>query len=192
MVSNKQKNQKVWREFEVRVELTEGVSAQYTDPNLTVKGPNGEVSKRLKYPRVEIKIEGNEVVMLTKKFTQREKKIIHTYRAHVKNMIKGVTEGFTYKLTVVYSKFPMTVEFNNGNFTVKNLLGEKKPRVVPIPQGPKVEISGGKDIVVTDIDKERAGKVAALIEQSTRINHLDRRVIQDGIYIVEKPHRRYV
>lgn len=192
MVSNKEKNQKEWRTMEIVVPLSEGVSAEYVGNNLVVKGPKGEISKRLRYPRVDINVEGNEVKISTNYYTKRAKKIIHTYRAHVRNLDKGVTEGFTYRLTVVFSKFPVTVEFNAGVFTVKNLLGEKQPRSVSVPDDVKVEIKGGKEIEVTGIDKERTGQVAALLEQTTRITHLDRRVIQDGIYIVEKPHVRYV
>ena len=107
-------------------------------------------------------------------------------------MVKGVSEGFEYKLTVVYAKFPMTVEVKDNKFIVKNLLGEKVPRTVPLPSDVEVKVEGSKDITVTGIDKEKVGQVAASLEQSTRISHFDRRVIQDGIYIVEKPHRRYV
>ena len=187
----KQVKKKVWNTLEVEVELTEGVSAQYNLDTLTVTGPKGEASKVLKYPRVQIKTEGNKVVIKTQRLSKREKKIIHTFRAHVKNLIKGVTEGFEYKLVVVYAKFPITVEAKDGIFSVKNLLGEKVPRTVPYPSDVNVEVKGS-EITVTGIDKEAVGQVAASLEQSTRINHFDRRVIQDGIFIVEKPDRRYV
>lgn len=182
---------KEWKSLSSTIELPEGVSAVYEDSHLTVKGPKGEIVKKLKYPRVKIVVEGNTLTISTEHFTQREKKIIFTYYAHVKNMITGVTEGFTYKLVVVYAKFPVTVECKDGLFTVKNLLGEKVPRTVEVPSDVSVDVKG-KDIIVTGINKERVGQVAASIEQSTKINHFDRRVIQDGIYIVEKPHRKYV
>lgn len=191
MVSQKDKRLKEWRSLSAEIPLGDGVTAEYINPLLTVKGPKGEVSKKLKYPRVSIEVKDGNVVISTDKLSQREKKIIFTYRAHVTNMIKGVTEGFEYKLSVVYAKFPMTVELKGQQLTVKNLLGEKQPRTLTIPQDVKVEIKE-KDITVTGIDKERTGQVAAGIEQLTRITHLDRRVIQDGIYIVEKPHKRYV
>ena len=111
MVANKkQPIVKEWNTLEEVVPLTSGVSAVYNKGILTVKGPKGEVSKLLKYPNVYVKLKGDEVLIGTNKLTQSEKKIIFTYKAHVKNLIKGVTEGFVYELVIVYAKFPMTVE----------------------------------------------------------------------------------
>jgi len=191
MVSAKEKKEKVWTTLEVEVELPEGVQASISENVLTVKGKKGEVSKYLRFPNVYMKVDSNKILIGTNKYSKSEKKIIFTYRAHSKNLIKGVTEGFEYNLIVVYAKFPMTVELKGTTFNVKNFLGEKVPRSMQVPAGVKVEIKGGKDIVVTGIDKEKTGQVAATIEQLTRINHLDRRVVQDGIFITKKPHVRY-
>lgn len=183
---------KVWRSLEAKVPLGEGVSATYEGFVLTLKGPKGEVSKILKYPNVTLCVEDSAVVIKTDRLTQRQRKMISTYEAHVKNLNVGVTEGFTYELVVVYSKFPITVELKGDVFTVKNLLGEKVPKTYKVPSDVKVEIKGGKEIVVSGIDKEKCGQVAASLEQLTRITHMDRRVIQDGIFITKKPHRAYV
>ena len=177
---------KVWKSLFVETELPQGVSGQYENFEVTIKGPKGEVKKRLKYPRVTIEFENNSVKIGTKRLSQREKKIILTYVAHIKNMIIGVTKGFTYELRAVYAKFPLTLEFKNNEFVIKNLLGEKVPRRVSIPQDVTVDVKG-QEVVVSGIDKEKTGQVTASIEQLTRITHLDRRVIQDGIYITKKP-----
>lgn len=176
------------KDFEQEITLN-GVTASYSDGVLTVKGDKGEVSRQLKFPRVYLNIEGSTIKIGTNSLTKREKKIINTYRAHVENMIRGVTSGFEYKLRVVYAKFPITIEFKDNMFTLKNLLGEKVPRTVKVPQDVSLKIEGGKEVVINGIDIEKCGQVAASIEQMTRINHLDRRVIQDGIYIVEKPKK---
>lgn len=191
MVSKQQKAKKQWSSLEVPTEIPKGVTAKYEAGVLTLTGPKGEVSKRLKYPNVYVEVKGDEILIGTKFLTQRETKIIFTYVAHCKNLIKGATEGFEYKLAVVYAKFPISVDCDGKTLTVKNLLGEKVPRKTSFPSDVKVEVKG-KDITVSGINKEKVGQVAASIEQLTRITHLDRRVIQDGIYIVEKPHRRYV
>ena len=183
--------QKVWQEVSVSVPIAEGVTVSYENSMFKVTGPKGEVSRKLRFPRIEISIQGSDVVISTKRFSKKLKKVMHTYRAHVTNLMTGVSEGFEYKLKVVYAKFPMTVELKGNELNVKNLLGEKVPRQVIIPETVKVEVKG-EDITVTGIDKEECGKVAALIEQSTRITHLDRRVVQDGIYITSKPHKEYV
>jgi large subunit ribosomal protein L6 len=183
---------KVWESYYQEVEIPSGVSAVYENGFLNVKGQKGEVSKKLRFPKVEVKVETNKVVVGTDKLSKREKKIINTYIAHIKNLFKGVTEGFEYKLVVLFAKFPVTVELKGNQFLVKNLLGEKVPRQLIIPDDVKVEIKGGKEIVVSGIDKEKTGQVAASLEQLTKINNMDRRVVQDGIFIVEKPHRKLI
>ena len=191
MVSKQAKDAKVWKELTIDLELPQGVSAKYEDNNLIVTGPKGELSKNMKFPNITVEVKDGKVLISTKRFSQSEKKIMFTYKAHTKNLIKGVTQGFEYKLVVVYAKFPITVLSNGNVFTVKNLLGEKVPRTTKIPSDVKVEIKA-KDIIVTGIDKERVGQMAASIEQLTRITHLDRRIIQDGIFITQKPHSKVV
>lgn len=190
MVSKQDKIKKEWRTLEIEVPLVDGTSAKFEENTLTVTGPKGEISKLLKYPKVYTKVEGNLVKVGTEKFTQRQKKIIFTYRAHIKNMIEGVTNGFEYKLVVLYAKFPVTVTMKGTTFSVKNLLGEKVPRIVEISSNVKVVVNG-KDITVTGFNKEETGQAAASLEQLTRINNMDRRVVQDGIFITEKPHKKY-
>ena len=188
MVVKKNDVKKVWATFEEVIELPEGVTGLVENNILTIKGPKGEISKFFRFPRVYLEVEGNKVKIGSKKYTQSEKKIIFTYIAHVNNLIRGVTLGFEYKLAVVYAKFPVSVEMKGDQFIVKNLLGEKVPRISQVPQDVKVQVAG-KDITVSGIDKERVGQVAANLEQLTRITHLDRRVIQDGIFITLKPKR---
>ena len=191
MIKRNQQKKKNWGNLTHEIKIPEGVSVKYEKNELVVTGPKGEISKKLAYPRVDIRVENNNIIIETKKLTKREKKIIFTYCAHARNLIKGVMEGFEYKLSIVYAKFPISTEIKNDEFFIKNFLGEKVPRIVKLPNDVKVEVKS-KNITVSGIDKEKTGQVAALLEQSTRITHLDRRVIQDGIYIVEKPHRRYV
>ena len=182
---------KVWKSVELSVPLVDGVSAKYENSSLIVTGPKGEVSKKLRFPKVSIVVEGNAIKIMTNRFSKSLKKIMFTYQAHIKNLVLGVQEGFEYSLKVVYAKFPMTVEYKNQELIVKNFLGEKVPRIVRVPDnGVKVEVKG-ENITISGIDKESCGLVAALIEQSTRINHLDRRVVQDGIFITKKPHKEY-
>jgi len=181
---------KVWKSMEQIIELPEKVQAKYENYNLIISGEKGELTKMLKYPNVSFQIKDNKIRIYTDKLSKNEKKIINTYRAHANNLIKGVTEGFNYKLRVVYAKFPITLVMAGKVLTIKNFLGEKKPRVLKLYEDVNVKINGA-EIEISGIDKERCGQQAASIEAMTRINHLDRRVIQDGVYIIEKPHKRY-
>lgn len=166
------------------VTLPEGVTATSADGIITVKGPQGEVVKAMKHPKVKIEVDGH-VIFSAVKATKREKTQIFTYRAHLRNMIKGVQEPYVYKVKICSGHFPMNVALNNGELQVKNFLGEKVPRVVKVKAGADVKIDGDM-ITITSCDKEVAGQVAADFEQLTRVTNRDRRIFQDGLYITEK------
>jgi len=167
------------------VEIPEGVEVTVEGDVVKVRGPKGEVERELKYPGVQIFTEDGKVVVFKEFPRKRDIAIARTFKAHIANMIKGVTEGFTYKLKVVYSHFPMTVKVQGDEVVIENFLGEKNPRRAKILPGVTVKVMGS-EVIVEGIDKEKVGQTAANIEQATRITKWDRRVFQDGIYIVEK------
>lgn len=153
---------------------------------ITVEGPKGRVERILGYPGIEIKKEGNLVLIRSERDRRKFKALIGTYKGHIENMIRGVREGFVYRLKIVYAHFPIQVEVKNGYLYIKNFLGEKAPRKAKILDGVNVSIKN--DIIeVSGIDIEKVGQTAANIEQATRITKWDRRKFVDGIYIIEKP-----
>ncbi len=157
--------------------------------NIKVKGPKGELERKAYSPTIKIKNENKEISFEVKKANKREKMLMKTTVAHVKNMIKGVTEEFEYTLKVCSGHFPMTVSFENGDFIVKNFLGESVPRKRKIIEGVKVEIKG-TEITVNGQDKEKTGQAAAQIEAITRVTKRDRRRFQDGIFITSKAGKK--
>ncbi|WP_054841363.1 50S ribosomal protein L6 [Thermococcus peptonophilus] len=168
------------------IEIPEGVEVTVEGNTVKVKGgPKGELQRELKYPGVQIFTEDGKVVIYKEFPRKKDVAIARTFKAHVNNMIKGVTEGFKYRLKVVYSHFPMTVKVQGDEVVIENFLGEKNPRRARILPGVTVKVKGS-EIEVEGIDKEAVGQTAANIEQATRITKWDRRVFQDGIYIVEK------
>ncbi|BAD85714.1 LSU ribosomal protein L6P [Thermococcus kodakarensis KOD1] len=167
------------------IEIPEGVEVTVEGNTVKVKGPKGELQRELKYPGVQIFTEDGKVVIYKEFPRKKDVAIVRTFKAHINNMIKGVTEGFKYRLKVVYSHFPMTVKVQGDEVVIENFLGEKNPRRAKILPGVTVKVKGS-EIEVEGIDKEAVGQTAANIEQATRITKWDRRVFQDGIYIVEK------
>ncbi len=173
------------------VEIPEGVEVIVEGNDISgytvkVKGPKGENSKLLKFRDVHIEVKDGKVIVYTFNSKKKQRAMVGTFAAHIKNLIKGVTEGFQYKLKLVYSHFPVKLRVEGREVVIENFLGEKYPRRAKIVGRAQVKIKGN-DIIVEGIDKEECGQTAANLEQTTRIKNLDVRVFQDGIYIVEKP-----
>ncbi|MFH1589772.1 MAG: 50S ribosomal protein L6 [archaeon] len=171
--------------FEDSVDICEGCQATYENQIITVKGPKGESSRKLYDPSLTLKIVDNKITLSTNNFGKKNKKLLNTFKAHIKNLFRGVNEGHIYKLKICSGHFPMTVTINNRVFEIKNFIGEKVPRRIIIQEGTDVKIDG-TEIVVESINKEQAGQAAALIEQLTRRPGFDKRIFQDGIYLTEK------
>ena len=152
---------------------------------LIVSGPKGEVTRKFDNPRVSVSASNNEVEFVAKQTSKKDKAVIKTYKAHVLNMFQGCNEGFTYKLKICSGHFPMNVSVADNVLTIKNFIGEKVPRQVKLIPGVDVKVEGSF-ITVSSNEKEKAGQTAANIEQATRRPGFDKRVFQDGIYIIEK------
>ncbi len=174
-----------------KIEIPQDVEVKIENTKISVKGPKGEITRDFKIKRFEFVKDNNELIIKVKKATKREKRLINTFAAHIRNMFKGVTQGFIYKMKVCYSHFPINVSLKGNELIIKNFLGEKYPRTVKLPKEVNVKING--DIIVLEgIDKEKVGNCATLIEQATRITNRDRRVFQDGIYLIEKDGKSIV
>ena len=170
------------------IEIPEGVEVSIDRSSVTVKGPEGEVKKDFNIGKLVFKKENNKIIIGHESSTKSEKKIMNTITAHINNMIKGVQKKFEYKLKICFSHFPISAELGNNEVIIKNFLGEKIPRKVKIPQGAEVKIDG-HIITISSFDKEIAGQAAANFETATKIRNRDRRVFQDGIYIINKAGR---
>ncbi|MBP1909319.1 50S ribosomal protein L6 [Methanolobus bombayensis] len=173
------------KEIKKIIEIPEGVTVTMQGQVLSVTGPKGMTERNFWYPGVKIEIEGSEVIVDSTVIKKTQKAMVGTFASHITNMIKGVTEGFEYRMKVVYSHFPMQLKVEGDRLMISNFLGEKKARNAKILGETKVKASGD-EVVVTGNNKEDVGQTAANIEQTTRIKRFDPRVFQDGIYTVEK------
>ncbi len=177
------------RELKESLQMPQGVQVSLVQKTVTLKGPKGELSQDISDPRIEVKLEGTAVRLQSKILSRHLKKKLKSYKAHILNKIKGVLEGYRYRLKICSGHFPMSVSIAGAEFFIKNFLGEKVPRVMKVKPGASVKIEGDL-ITVESADKERAGQIAADIEQLARIVNRDRRVFQDGIYMIEKANRQ--
>lgn len=175
------------RKLRKEIEIPQGVEVTLGEI-ITIKKGKSVISKKLSYPTIEIKKEEDKIVIIPKVFTKKEKKIINTFRSHLKWMLKGVEEPFVYQVKICSSHFPMNVAIEGKKIVVKNFLGEKLPRKTDIEKNVDVKLEGDT-IIITSPDKEAAGQTAANCERCTRITNKDRRVFQDGLWIIKKAER---
>ena len=174
--------------FKDSLEIPEKVQVELDVHTLKVKGEKGELQRKVMLPNINVKLEDKNIIFTSKYTTKNEKRIVNTYKAHINNMFNGVTEGYKYTLKICSGHFPMTVEVQNKELIIKNFFGEKVARKAKILDNVEVKVSGD-EILVEGIDKEAAGQTAANMERATKIKNRDKRIFQDGLWIMEKAGR---
>ena len=167
------------------IEMPDGVKAVLSGRQLSIKGKLGEAKKDFDKINVNISVDNNKVVISPFSKKKKDNVIINTVSSIVKNMVTGVTKGFTYRLKVVYAHFPITVKTKGDQVLVENFIGERSPRVSQILGACKVTIEGD-DVVVKGVSLEDVGQTAANVELATKIKRKDQRIFLDGVYIYHK------
>ncbi len=168
-----------------KIDLPEGVEAKVTDNNIEVSGPKGKVLRTFNDPEMKIEVEGHTILAEIGSVRRKKRAMMGTFRSHILNMVKGVTEGFIYKLRVVYSHFPISIKADGKRVIINNFLGERSPRVAYIAGDVTVEISG-EDLLVKGINRDNVGQTAINIESATSVKYKDKKTFQDGCYICER------
>lgn len=138
--------------------ITAGVEAKLSDKTFTVKGPKGTLTRE--FPgNVTITITGNEITFVPKNADDKKNRALWgTYASHVKNMVNGVSTGYSKKLILEGVGFKSEV----AGTVLKLALGFSHPVNVEIPTG--LEVKAEKNnITVSGIDKEMVGQFAASV-----------------------------
>ena len=167
------------------VQISEGIEIEIDGAMVHVKGPKGELEKELTNPRLSIEKKDDKVEVRCELPRKKENALVGTFAAHIRNMIKGVREGFEYKMKILYSHFPMKVSVKGDEVIIENFLGETHPRKAKIFGDVKLTVKGD-EITLEGVTKEEIGQTAANIERATRVRRRDIRIFQDGIYITAK------
>ncbi len=128
-----------------------------TEGMVSIKGPKGEL-KRMFKPVITVKTENNEVTLTPNKKDNATRALWGTYASHIKNMLEGVSAGYTEKLILEGIGFKAEVAGTNLNMA----LGFSHPVVRAIPAGLTVTSEKGV-ITVSGFDKELVGQFTAQI-----------------------------
>ncbi|MEM1583680.1 MAG: 50S ribosomal protein L6 [Nitrososphaerota archaeon] len=169
------------------VEIPEGVQVEINSPaTIRVRGRLGELVNDLSHTGAKFKLDGKKIIIKFMGKRRRAKSMIGTITSLLENMFKGVTQGYTYKLKIVSTHFPINVKVQKDVVIIENFIGERYQRKARIVgEGTKVKVQG-EDIIITGIDKQAVGQTAANIEAATKIKRKDLRKFLDGIYLFER------
>ena len=138
------------------VPLPKGVEVTLAGGQISVKGPLGTVA-RAADPNVDVKKEGEQIVFKALGNSNHANAMSGTVRALVANMVTGVTKGFEKKLALVGVGYRAQAQGDKLNLT----LGFSHPVVHQMPKGIKVVTPTQTEIVISGIDKQLVGQVAA-------------------------------
>jgi len=167
------------------IEVPDGVEVQVEGRVVTVKGEKGTLTRDFSKTPVTIGLEGKTIKVRANWPRKREAALVGTISSHIQNMIVGVTKGFTYKLKIVFSHFPISVKVKENTVLIENFTGERSSRKARIMGDVKV-LTKGDDVIVQGINLEDVSQTAANIQNATKVKKKDPRVFLDGIYVYER------
>jgi large subunit ribosomal protein L6 len=171
--------------IEKTIDIPVGLSLSIDGRKVTVVGEKGSVERDFSHTKLNLDKEDDTLRIWVVNPRKRESSLVNTISAHVRNMMKGVTEGFTYKMKIVFVHFPMTVRVQGRKFVIQNFIGERKNRETDIVGDVKVRVDGD-DVIIEGVDIEEVAQTAANIQQACKIRRKDLRKFIDGIYVYSK------
>jgi large subunit ribosomal protein L6 len=140
------------------VPIPSGVTAVVEGQTVKVKGPKGSLSLVL-HGDVEAKVDKGEVKVDPRVDTKRARAMWGTYRSLLANVMEGVTKGFERKLEITGVGYRAALQGKN----LQVQLGYSHDIVYPIPEGITIVVPKATEVVVSGIDGQKVGHVAAEI-----------------------------
>lgn len=142
------------------VAVPAGVTASINGQSVSVKGPKGEL-KFVLNEQVHVKMEEGAIKVDPKDQSKLARSSWGMSRTMVQNMVKGVTEGFSKSLEINGVGYRAAL---NGKVLQLNL-GYSHDVNYAVPQGIEIKVPKPTEIVISGIDKQRVGQVAAEIRE---------------------------
>lgn len=141
-----------------------GVEVKVEGNEITVKGPKGVLQQEI-HPQVMVEVKENNILVTIKDETDKSQRALWgLFGSLIRNMVKGVTEGFIKKLEIsgVGMKYAVA-----GNKVILNV-GFSHPVEFPIPTGITITVEGNL-MTVAGIDKQVVGEIAAQIRKIKKV-----------------------
>ena len=142
------------------VTIPSGVTATVEGQTVKMKGPKGQL-QFVVHDDVEVKFENGAIKVAPRVKTNRAQAMYGTARAQVANLVVGVTKGFEKKLEITGVGYRAAVQGKN----LQLALGYSHDVVYPIPEGITIATPKPVEIVISGIDRQKVGQVAAEIRE---------------------------
>ncbi|KAJ0389689.1 hypothetical protein P43SY_011644 [Pythium insidiosum] len=171
------------------VEIPEAVTLTLDGRKVTVEGKRGKISRDFRHVTLDMRMVNKTQLRVDLWFGNRKQlACVRTVCTLIENMITGVQFGYKYKMRFVYAHFPINVTCENRVVEIRNFLGEKRVRRVPLSEGVEyVRSADVKDqIELSGIDIAKVSQDAANITGACLVKRKDIRKFLDGIYVSEK------
>src|SRR5215510_13529908 len=140
------------------VTVPSGVTATVDGQTVKMKGPKGQL-QFVVHDDVEVKFENGQVKVAPRAETNRARALYGTARAQIANLVAGVTKGFEKKLEITGVGYRAAMQGKN----LQLALGYSHDVVYPIPEGIQIATPRPVEIIITGIDRQKVGQVAAEI-----------------------------
>ena len=172
-------------EISKTIQIPDDVEVTVEGRKVTVKGVKGTLTRDFSHAPISIELDEKIIRIWAEWPRKKEASVVGTIYSHIQNMIIGVRKGFTYKVKIVFSHFPISVKVKDKTVLIENFTGERNPRKSKIVGNAQVKIQS-EDIIIQGMNLEEVSQTAANIEQATKIKRKDPRVFLDGLYVYER------
>jgi large subunit ribosomal protein L6 len=142
------------------IPLPAGVTVAIDGQNVSVKGPKGELALTISEP-IKVTLEDNSVIVSRPDDEAKSKSLHGLSRTLIANNVHGVSTGFTKTLEIVGTGYRAAAKGSN----LELALGFSHPVVIEPPKGITLTVEGNTKIIISGVDKQAVGEVAANIRK---------------------------
>ena len=165
----------------INISIPEKVKVVLNGNILNVEGPLGKTFKNFKKIPVNITVNDDKILLKVSGTRKKHYAILNTARSLIQTLCEGVVTGYTIKMKIISSHFPITVKTDGKKVLIENFQGEKAHRITRIWGESKVTPKG-EDLIITGPVLTDVTQTAAEIESKSKVKNKDHRVFLDGIY----------
>ncbi len=142
------------------IPLPAGVTVAIDGQNVSVKGPKGELALTISEP-IKVTLEDNSVIVSRPDDEAKSKSLHGLSRTLIANNVHGVSTGFTKTLEIIGTGYRAAAKGSN----IELALGFSHPVVIEPPKGITLTVEGNIKIIISGVDKQAVGEVAANIRK---------------------------